>query len=163
MSEYGVENRVRELLEPIVEESGIEILKVSLVGNGKGKKTLRVFLDRRGGIETNELEQVSRALSLQLDVEDLIQGTFNLEVSSPGLDWPLLNEADFTRYAGDWIRVEPYEGEAVEGRNLGLRGACVYLEDRQGREHSWPQSGLRRVIRAIDWSSVSRRSKKKRG
>ncbi len=146
-----LESRIRELLAGIVAGDDIEILKVSFGGGRRGRGLLRVLVDRRGGVTTGELERISRALSLQLDVEDLIPSAFVLEISSPGLEWPLQDEADFIRYANARLRVETLAGERFEGYNEGLRDGRVCIRNDAGALLSWPQADIRRVTRAIDW------------
>ncbi len=162
-----IETRIRALLAPIVEEMEAEVLRVSL-GGGGGSQLLRVLVDRRGGLGVDELERISRALSLQLDAEDPIAGSYRLEVSSPGLDWPLERLADFRRYAGALLRVELPDGRHAEGRLQQAReenGEVVFtiMEEggrgkaRQGREREFRLDETARVTRAIDWRAVSRR------
>jgi len=159
LNEHGLAYKVQTLLELIVQDSAIEILKVH-IGSGGYMQNLRVVLDRRGGIASGELERVSRALSLQLDVEDLFRGEYRLELSSPGFSWPLETDADFVRYLDSWIRLDFHDGKAIEGCNLGLHDDCVQIQEKKKKPVSYPRSTLRKVTRAIDWATVSQRGKK---
>ncbi|MDQ6976292.1 MAG: ribosome assembly cofactor RimP [Mariprofundaceae bacterium] len=158
LNEHGLECRIQKLLEPIVQDDLIEILKIH-IGSGGYIQSLRVVLDRRGGIETGELERISRALSLQLDVENFFRGEFRLELSSPGLDWAFKTDADFKRYLDAWIRLDFHDGKAIEGCNLGLNDGFVQIQEKKKTPASYPLSVLRKVSRAIDWASVSQRGK----
>jgi len=158
---------IESLLQPITDELGVEILNVSLGGGGRSQK-LRVVVDRAGGIDSTGLERISRGLALQLDAEDLIKGAFHLEVTSPGLDWPLQNEADFRRYQGEWLKVFFMDGSSQEGRNLGPvesdQGVrfLLQIEAQKSRDHRQlvvDMDEVSKVVRAINWKEVSRKGK----
>jgi len=158
---------IESLLQPITDELGVDILKVSLGGGGRSQK-LRVVVDCAGGIDSTGLERISRGLALQLDAEDLIQGAFHLEVTSPGLDWPLQTEADFRRYQGEWLKVFFIDGSNQEGRNLGPvesdRGVRFLLQieaqkRRDNHQLMVDMDEVSKVVRAINWKEVSRKGK----
>jgi len=158
---------IESLLQPITNELGVDILKISL-GSGDHSKMLRVVVDRAGGIDSDGLERISRGLALQLDAEDMIKGAFRLEVTSPGLDWPLQDEADFRRYQDAWVKVFFIDGSSQEGRNLGPTesesGVCFMLqiEARKSRDNHQmvvDMDEVSKVVRAINWKEVSRKGK----
>jgi len=157
---------IESLLQPITDELGVDILKVSL-GSGGRSQLLRVVVDRAGGIDSNGLERISRGLALQLDAEDLIHGAFRLEVTSPGLDWPLQSEADFSRYQNEWVKVQFMDGTSQEGRNLGPVKSengvrfTLLIEARKNRDNHEAvidMTEVSKVVRAINWKEVSRKS-----
>lgn len=153
-----MEDKVRAMLQPIADEMGVEILRISL--GGKQTPLLQVIVDRRGGVDSDMLERLSRGLSLQLDVEDLIAGKFRLEVSSPGYDWPLTTQADFDRYAGDWLRVLLHDGQALEGENLGLnKDRVITIRNDKGQEQQIPFADTAKVVRGVNWKALSRKKK----
>jgi len=80
-----IEERVLEMIEKITEGTGIMIVDVSIKGIG-GKKKLEVSIDREGGITLSECEKISNEISLLLDSENIIPGSYILEVGSPGLN-----------------------------------------------------------------------------
>jgi len=96
------------LLEPSVTALGFELVSVELVGSGNDR-TLRVYIDHPDGITVDDCADVSRQVSAVLDVEDPISGAYVLEVSSPGLDRPLVKPADFERFAGLLVKVRTRE------------------------------------------------------
>jgi len=96
------------LLEPSVAALGFELVSVELVGSGNDR-TLRVYIDHPDGITVDDCADVSRQVSAVLDVEDPISGAYVLEVSSPGLDRPLVKPADFERFAGSLVKVRTHE------------------------------------------------------
>jgi len=163
-----LESVVKTLLQPITDELGVDILKISL-GRGGRSQLLRVVVDRSGGIDSDGLARISRGLALQLDAEDMISGAFHLEVTSPGLDWPLQSKADFRRYLNDWVKVFFMDGTTQEGRNMGPTGSessvCFTLriearKARENREFAVDMADVSKVVRAINWAEVSRKSKK---
>ena len=93
---------------------------------------LRVVIDCEGGVNVEHCARVSRQLSAILDVEDLLPGACRLEVSSPGLDCPLLVAADFRRYAGHRVRIVAQDADReVLHRGLlrGLQHGTILLDD----------------------------------
>jgi len=96
------------LLEPSVTALGFELVSVELIGSGNDR-TVRVYIDHPDGITVDDCADVSRQVSAVLDVEDPISGAYVLEVSSPGLDRPLVKPADFERFAGSLVKVRTHE------------------------------------------------------
>jgi len=157
-----IEDRIRDMLMPVVQETGVDVIKVSLGGGGH-QQLLRVIIDQSGGVPFDSLERISRALSLQLDAEDLIQGCYRLEVSSPGLDWPLENEADFRRHAGEMLQVY-FEGRSsLAGENLGPCNGGVRIRDAQGIEHEIGVHEAVKIVRAVEWKRAGKKKKNKAG
>ena len=170
-----MESEIELLLRPITDELGVDVLKVTLGGGGRSQ-VLKVVVDQAGGIGADSLARISRGLALQLDAEDLIKGVYRLEVTSPGLDWPLETEADFMRYQGEWIKVSLLEGPSWEGRNLGPveRGDGESVEEKNAdvcftllieakkakdnREEVISMAEVQKVVRAINWTEVSQDS-----
>ena len=90
------EKRAEELLAPIVELNGFELVDVEYVKEA-GYWYLRGYIDKPGGITVNDCETVSRAFSDKLDENDFIEDSYIMEISSPGLDRPLKKAKDFER------------------------------------------------------------------
>jgi ribosome maturation factor RimP len=99
--------RVRQIAAPLASQEGLELVDVELGGPG-GRQTLRLFIDKEGGVSLDDCTSISRAVSAALDVEDPIAGAYDLEVSSPGLDRPLRTPAHFQKYAGERVKVKTY-------------------------------------------------------
>ncbi len=121
--------RIEELLRPEIEALGYELI-VAEYTTGRGA-TLRLYVDSPQGITVDDCEAVSHQVSGVLDVESPLPGGYALEVSSPGLDRPLVTAAHFSRFAGAEARVtlkrardgrRRYRGEisAVEGDQIVL-------------------------------------------
>lgn len=153
-----LESKVEELVTPIAEELGVDVLRVRIGGSGRSQ-LVQVLVDRKGGVDADTLARISRGLALQLDVEDLIKNKYRLELSSPGLDWPLETEGDFTRYEGEWIKVVFREeldlGEPIEGDNLGpdQNGFLIQQEGKEPRHID--MADVKKVVRAVNWKRLS--------
>ena len=96
----GVEwDRIRRLIEEVVESQGYELVEAELKGGGNNS-VLRIFIDKSTGISHHDCELVSEQVGTVLDVEDLIPSSYTLEVSSPGLERKLVKDSDYTRFDG---------------------------------------------------------------
>jgi ribosome maturation factor RimP len=103
--------RVREIADRVAGSSGLEIVDVEFLGGGKARM-LRVFLDKSAagtdplaGVTHEDCAHFSREFGTILDVEDVMPGSYTLEVSSPGLDRKLVKAADFTRFTGSRLKL----------------------------------------------------------
>ncbi len=101
------EQKTEEILLPVVEEYGFELVDVEYVKEG-GTWYLRSYIDKPGGISIDDCEKVSRRLSDMLDEKDFIADSYIMEVSSPGLGRPLKKEKDFRRSLGREVEVRTY-------------------------------------------------------
>jgi len=156
-----LEAKIESLLRPIADELSVDIIKISLGGGGHNP-LLRVIVDKAGGVDSDALERLSRGLALQLDVEDLIKSAFRLEVTTPGLDWPLTTSADFERHQGEWLKVMFTDGSSQEGRNLGPASDSSFtllvdgVKKAKAQERVIDMADVMKVVRAINWKEVSR-------
>jgi ribosome maturation factor RimP len=106
-------NRIRTLVEPTIERLGFELVAVEVYGGAARRALLRLTLDRAGGVGIEECSRVSRAVSPLLDVEDLIIASYDLEVSSPGMERPLQRIQDFERFQNCTARIRLFPGVPV--------------------------------------------------
>ncbi len=136
--ENGVAARVAELIEPVLESMGYRLVLVRLMGGTDA--ILEIMAERADGTMTVEdCETVSHAVSPLLDVHDPIDGTYRLQISSPGIDRPLVRPADFERWAGYEVKIELKE--AVSGRKR-FRGPIEGFADGEARiEIEVPDAG----------------------
>ncbi len=130
IAEQGVAARVAAIAEPVIEGLGYRLVRVRM--SGLAGCTVQIMAERPDGTMTIEdCETVSRALSPVLDIEDPIERAYRLEVSSPGIDRPLVRRSDFGRYAGHVVKVEmavPLEGRRrFRGVLLGVAGAAARI------------------------------------
>ena len=127
--------RVRSVAQRVTADRGFELVDVELK-RAAGSSLLRLYVDKPGGIGLDDLQSVSEEVSAILDAEDPIEGHYTLEVSSPGLDRPLRNEADYRRFDGKLAKLSSYE--PVDGRRhwtgriVGCEGGVVTLELEKG-------------------------------
>jgi ribosome maturation factor RimP len=106
-------DQLRVLVRPVVEEYGFELFDLNFRREGHGW-VLRIVIDRENGVTLDDCVSISREVGHLLEVEDLIEHAYNLEVSSPGLDRPLRNGADFKRFVGKMAKVTtcvPVDGQ----------------------------------------------------
>jgi len=125
MDTRRVIERIHEILLPVLEQEGLELVETILRVEG-GRWILRVTIDREGGVQVHHCTAVSRELSVHLDVEDLIPVKYYLEVYSPGLDRPLKDESDFERYTGRLVKIKT--NRSVAGRRK-INGTIEGIED----------------------------------
>ncbi len=102
--EEEIIGHVEKLLLPILREEAIDLADMEFKSSGK-RWMLRIYIDRPGGVTIADCERVNRELGRILDVEDLIDHPYTLEVSSPGLTRQLKKREDFTRYKGRLCRI----------------------------------------------------------
>ncbi|MES1203343.1 MAG: ribosome maturation factor RimP [Pseudomonadota bacterium] len=109
-----LEERVVEIIEPVAADLGLALVRVRI--SGMRRKKLQIMAERLsdGGMGIGECEDLSRAIGPVLDVADPIPGEYDLEVSSPGIDRPLVRLEDFARFAGHEAKVEL--ARMIEGR-----------------------------------------------
>jgi ribosome maturation factor RimP len=135
MQNLEIMTRLEELIQPYLLAQGVELIEVQFTQPRRGRATLRLFVDREGGITLGEITRVSRVVGELLDVHDLIGSSYTLEVSSPGLTRELKKPRDYERYTGRLVRLTtrgPWQGKQVHrGILKGLENEEVSLEEDQ--------------------------------
>ncbi len=129
--------KVEEEIERTLNDFGYELVQITFGGRGRNQ-LLSVYMDKPAGVTAADCQQMAERLSLLLDVLDPVPDAYNLVVSSPGVERPLLREADFQRFAGRPAAVTYYSQETKrtrEGVLLGLDGQEVLLETNQELLH----------------------------
>ena len=117
---------LESVLEKEVELLGYEMIRLDSFNRGR-KRVLRLYIDEpEKGINIDDCVKVTRSLSLMLDGDELIQGPYNLEVSSPGIDRPLARPSHFRRFAGHRARVEFRD---ADGSKRTVRGEIGSVEE----------------------------------
>jgi len=149
--------RVWQLAGPLAEGEGMEIVDIDFRHEGsRGGRVLRLYLDKEGGPNMDDLSRVSRQLSELLDAQDTIDGAYTLEVSSPGINRPLKQPAHFARFVGKRIRVRTWD--LVDGRRsfLGILGQVVedsVILTQEGKRYQIPFSMIEKSNYEHDWSA----------
>ena len=113
MAKKNYEERTEALLEPIVAAAGVSIYDVEYVKEG-GEWYLRAYIDKPEGVNINDCETVSRALSDKLDEADFIEDAYILEVSSPGLGRTLKKDKHLQMSIGEEVEIKTYK--PIDGR-----------------------------------------------
>ncbi len=133
-----------ELFEPVVDGLGYELIEIEHFPNPK-HGVLRLYIDKEGGVNVDDCSTVSRQISALIDVEEPINGKFNLEVSSPGSDRPLRRLKDFQRFVGSLVKLKsvmPMDGQRnFKGRLLEATEETVVIET-DSEEISLPMSAI---------------------
>jgi ribosome maturation factor RimP len=130
--------RVREIADRVAASRGLEVVEVEFLGGGKARM-LRVFLDKPAagtdplaGVTHEDCANFSREFGTILDVEDVMPGSYTLEVSSPGLDRRLIKPSDFSRFAGSRLKLttrQPVENNRhFEGRLESFKDGRLTLD-----------------------------------
>jgi ribosome maturation factor RimP len=105
VTETGVDARIAEIVEPLIESMDMRLVRVRL--SGQNGLTLQIMAERNDGtMSVEDCEAVSRAISPVLDVEDPVEKAYHLEISSPGIDRPLVRRSDFVRWEGHLARCD---------------------------------------------------------
>ena len=128
--EPGLSARVAALAEPLIETLGYRLVRVRV--SGADGCTVQIMAERPDGMmSVEDCEAISRALSPMLDMADLIERAYRLEVSSPGIDRPLVRKSDFDRYAGHVAKIEmeiPVDGrKRFRGLLMGTQDEAVRI------------------------------------
>ena len=107
MNHLDITEKVKELVEPILKTQGMELVDIEW-HQGRGPSLLRVFIDKIGGVSVEDCANVSRELGILLDVEDVIEQSYTLEVSSPGINRVLKKPDDFERFIGQNVKIKTF-------------------------------------------------------
>lgn len=127
--EVGQAAEVADLIQPVLEDMGFRLVRVRL--NEHGGLTVQIMAERPDGtMSVDDCETVSRQVSPLLDVHEPISGSYRLEVSSPGIDRPLVRPSDFDQWAGHDTKIEL--SEPIDGRKR-FRGRLEGFEDGEVR------------------------------
>jgi len=136
--ETGLAAVIAELAEPVLEDLGFRLVRVQI--QGRESKIVQIMAERPDGtITVNDCEAISRQISPLLDVHDVISGSYRLEISSPGIDRPLVRPSDFEDWADYEAKIEL--SEMIDGRKR-FRGRLDGFEDGEVRiEIDLPEIG----------------------
>jgi ribosome maturation factor RimP len=147
--ETGPALRVAAVVEPVLESMGFRLVRVRLSG-----PTLQIMAERPDGtFSIDDCEKVSRAVSPMLDVEDIIKSRYHLEVSSPGIDRPLVRPGDFEAWAGHEAKIEM--AVPVAGRKR-FRGPLEGFTDGEVRLFiDNPEKGGEKILVGVPFSDIA--------
>ena len=164
-----VREEVRRLALPLAEDAGYELVDVEHAAQGR-HRVVRVLIDKPGGITVGDCAQFSRRLSDCMDMNQVIAGSYQLEVSSPGIERPLKTLESVERFAGQRAALathEPREGRRNwEGTLLGAAQGRVGLRTEEETDHwfEWGEIKSARLVMADPWKhGAPRPGAKRRG
>ena len=148
------EAMTEELVLPMIEENKFELVDVEYVKEG-GNWYLRVYIDKPGGINIDDCELISRALSDKLDEKDFIEDAYILEVSSSGLGRPLKKDKDFTRNMGEMVEIKLFrqinKQKEYEGILKAFDKETVTIEADDGEDIVFERSDIALIRLALDF------------
>jgi len=157
MAKKKIADLIAEWMESFGQEKGYELSRTEFVKES-GTWYLRVFVDKLteegyGWMSSDDCEVVSRYLSDKLDEADPIKQNYVLEVSSPGLDRPLISDKDFERFKGSRIEIKLYEAmdgkKMLEGELISHENGCVTIRDDEGKDISLPVEKAGKINLAV--------------
>jgi ribosome maturation factor RimP len=126
-----IESRVARVVEPVLENMGFELVDVNYLSK-QGRWVLVLYIDKNSGVTIDDCVTVSREIGYHLDVEDVIDHKYVLEVSSPGLDRPLARKRDLVRELGSKIKVKMLKAVGGQrhfiGRLVGFENGMIQIE-----------------------------------
>lgn len=150
-----MKTRIAELADQVAESMGMEVVLIEIKGDGN-RSVVRAFIDQPSGISLDDCERFSKRFSVLLDVEDWIPFSYVLEVSSPGVNRPLVREADFQRFCGKNAKVctrLPIEGQRnFKGKILGVAEGRLELEVAPGKQVGIALMDIEKASLAADLS-----------
>ncbi len=148
-----IEEKIREIGARAAEENNLELVQAQIVGVGRNV-TVRVFIDKEGGVTHEDCSKVSRQIESEIDGEDFIPSAYLLEVSSPGLERELYSLKDFEKFAGNPAKVKTktaIDGQKVfRGRIVRIEGEEIVFEDKTRGETKFPFDAVTKANLEID-------------
>ncbi|MFA4916515.1 MAG: ribosome maturation factor RimP [Syntrophales bacterium] len=138
-------DKIKQLVEPVIESEEMELIDVECL-KMKSRWVVRIYIDKEAGVTLDDCCKISNQVSDILDIHDVLLGSYSLEVSSPGLDRPLVRDKDFIKYRGHKVRVkvtEKLEGiKNFRGKLIDFceeEGNKVLVVDTAGKVHRIPK------------------------
>ena len=145
--------RIEEIADRVGRSEGIEIVEVEVKGAGK-RQFVRISIDKPSGVTHADCESISQQVGTILDVEDVVPGSYTLEVSSPGVERKLAKPAHYERFQGSKVKIvlrEPVEGRRHwEGTLAGFSGGVIELDTGNGAAR-FPLEQVERANLKLEW------------
>ncbi len=142
---------IRRLIEPLLAEEGAELVELTLK-RGSGQTHVCLLIDQAGGVTVQRCARVSQLIGQALETSNLIEERYTLEVSSPGLDRPLVSRRDFERAIGEQLDVqlghEAPGSKQLEGMLLSVQDDAIVLTTRSGNVNI-PFGHIQRARKAL--------------
>ncbi len=154
-------DRVRDIVAPLVAAADLDLYDLELAGG-----TLQVLVDAPGGADIDAISRLARAISRALDEHDPIDGTYTLEVGSPGLERPLRAPSHFTGAIGTTVKVKTKPGvegdRRVEGVITAADDATVTVQQADGAERTLRHEDIERARTTFEWGGAAKKTHDKK-
>jgi ribosome maturation factor RimP len=162
MSKPSIEQRIREIATAVAEENKLVFVHSEVFGSSKDR-TVRIFIDKVGGVTHDDCAAVSGKVSELIDEEDFIPTAFTLEVSSPGLERGLYSLEDFKQFSGKLAQFKSYHAidgqKHYNGRIVGIESGFVVFEDNTNGIVKIPHSAIAKANLVIDLEEEFKKAK----
>ncbi len=155
-SETTLNDKIQSVVTPLLRSLGLELFDLQIVG-----RSLRVFIDKEGGVTLEDCTKLSRLLGSALDVTDHIPNAYTLEVSSPGLNRPLRHEKDYYLFVGKKIKLSTttkiMDQKVFIGRLSGFNGETIDLLTDEGARLKIPFVQVSKACLEVEFPSEKKR------
>jgi ribosome maturation factor RimP len=153
MDNFSTEERIKQIAAQAAQDAGVEFVHCEILG-AKRNMTVRVYIDKPGGVSVEDCALVSRRMEEVLDADDFIPTAYLLEVSSPGLERELYSVDDFKKFTGQKVKVKlasPVNGQKVfVAKIAGVEGGDILLENKEQGEVRFPYSDVVKANLRVD-------------
>lgn len=164
MEKTAIEVKIREIAAQVAEVNKIELVHCEVVGSKKNF-TVRIFIDKQGGVTHEDCTFVSRQIDEILDADDFIPDAYLLEVSSPGLERDLYSLKDFEKFSGSLAKIKtfvPINGHRnFKGKIVAVEGDEIIFEDKATGTVRFPYSAVAKANLEIDLEAELKVNSKK--
>lgn len=164
MSINPFNDKIRQIAERAAVENKVELVHADVFGSKKSV-TVRIFIDKEGGVSVEDCSVISRAVEAALDADDFIPSAYMLEVSSPGIERELYSPADFVKFCGSFAKVRLREAinnqRNFSGQILSVEGEEINFADKTGGSVRFPYSSVVKANLEIDIDSELKNSGKR--
>ena len=149
-----VDGQIWTLTQEVVSELGYELVDIELTGN-RSQQLIRVYIEKPGGILLADCVAVSRELGKRLDEKDVIEKSYRLEISSPGIERPLRKIQDYERYVGYRVRIRLKGGlkgkRKIAGKLDEVEENTVRIISKNGEKISFSLADIAKANLDVDW------------
>ena len=149
-----VDGQIWTLTQEVVSDLGYELVDIELTGN-RSRQVIRVYIEKPEGILLADCVVVSRKLGERLDDEDVIENSYRLEISSPGIERPLRKIQDYERYVGHRVRIRLKGGvkskRKIAGKLVEVEGNLVRIISQNGEKVSFSLVDIAKANLDVDW------------
>jgi len=158
-----VREEVRQLAEPLAEENGYELVDIEQASLGH-RRVIRVFLDKPGGVTVDDCARFSRRLADAIDMNQMVPGAYQLEVSSPGLERPIRTLEHVARFAGQRINLVLHDAQdgrrRWEGALLGPESGRAGVRTDEGEERWFEWAEVKSARLVVDpWAALRQKAR----